>query len=136
MYGRDIFDFLTKNEEVLTMLKIYLTNENGILQETTEITKGCWVNLVSPTEQEISDVANKLQIPFDFLKDPLDEEERSRIEKDDDNVLIIVNIPLVSKDENDIPIYDTIPLGMIISQRLLYYRLFERQSDFPRFCTK
>lgn len=98
------------------MLKIYLTNEIGILQETTEFSSGCWVNLVSPSEQEINDVANKLQIPLDFLKDPLDEEERSRIEKDDDNILIIVNIPLVSKDENDIPIYDTIPLGMIITK--------------------
>lgn len=97
------------------MMKIYLSNEHGILQEKTEITNGCWVNLVSPTEQEISDLANKLQIPLEFIRDPLDEEERSRIEKDDDNVLIIVNIPLMSKDENDIPIYDTIPLGMIIT---------------------
>jgi len=98
------------------MLKIYLSNEHGVLQETTEIKDGCWVNLISPTEQEISNVANILQIPFEFLKDPLDEEERSRIEKDDDNVLIIVNIPLVSKDENDNLIYDTIPLGMIITK--------------------
>ncbi|WP_299089129.1 magnesium transporter CorA family protein [uncultured Metabacillus sp.] len=98
------------------MIKIYLTNEHGVHQETNEICNGCWVNLVSPTEQEISEVANKLQIPLDFLKDPLDEEERSRIEKDDDNMLIIVNIPLVSQDENDIPIYDTIPLGMIITK--------------------
>ncbi|AIE61281.1 magnesium transporter CorA family protein [Bacillus methanolicus] len=99
------------------MLKIYLTDEHGILQEITEITKGCWINLVSPTEQEISHVANKLQIPLDFLKDPLDEEERSRIEKDDNNILIIVNIPVVSKDENEIPIYDTTPLGMIITNQ-------------------
>ncbi|MCP3740421.1 magnesium transporter CorA family protein [Rossellomorea sp. BNER] len=97
------------------MLKIYLTNEDGLLQETTEISHGCWVNLVSPTEHEICHVANKLQIPLDFLRDPLDEEERSRIEKDEGIILIIVNIPLVSKDENDIPIYDTIPLGMIIT---------------------
>lgn len=97
------------------MLNIYLTNENGKIEETTEITKGCWINLVSPTEQEINDVANKVQIPLDFIKDPLDEEERSRIEKDDGNVLIIVNTPLMSRDEKGIAIYDTIPLGMIIA---------------------
>ncbi|MEH7353974.1 magnesium transporter CorA family protein [Neobacillus drentensis] len=97
------------------MLNIYLTNEQGILEETTEITKGCWVNLISPTEQEINEVVNKAQIPLDFLKDPLDEEERSRIEKDDDNVLIIVNLPLMSKDDSGLDIYDTIPLGMIIA---------------------
>ncbi len=98
------------------MFKIYLTDENGTLQETTEITNGCWVNLISPTENEIKDISNKLQIPLDFLKDPLDEEERSRIEKDNDNVLIIVNIPLMYKDENENQIYDTIPLGIIITK--------------------
>lgn len=97
------------------MFKIYKSNEYGILRETTEMVNGCWVNLIAPTEEEISHVANKLNIPIEFLKDPLDEEERSRIEKDDDNVLIIVNIPSVYKDENDIPIYDTIPLGIIIT---------------------
>lgn len=63
----------------------------------------------------MNQVADKAQIPLDFIKDPLDEEERSRIENDDNNVLIIVNVPLVSKDEKGIPIYDTIPLGMIIA---------------------
>ncbi|MFB6467519.1 magnesium transporter CorA family protein [Cytobacillus sp. Hz8] len=98
------------------MMNIFFTNENGILEELTEITKGCWINLVSPTEQEIMEVAEKVQIPLDFLKDPLDEEERSRIEKDDDNVLIIVNVPLMSKDDSGLSIYDTIPLGMIIAK--------------------
>jgi len=97
------------------MLKIYVSDEQGALKETNEITPGCWVNLVAPTEQEINQVVNKAQIPLDFIKDPLDEEERSRIEHDDNNVLIIVNLPMVSNDEKGIPFYDTIPLGMIIA---------------------
>lgn len=98
------------------MLEIYLTDQHGSLQQQSEITNGCWVNLVAPTEQEINELASKVQIPLDFLKDPLDEEERSRIEKDDDNILIIVNIPLMSMDEKGFPIYDTIPLGMIVAK--------------------
>ncbi|HHW36458.1 MAG TPA: magnesium transporter CorA family protein [Bacillales bacterium] len=98
------------------MLKTFITNELGDIQETTDIVKGCWVNLISPTEEEINYTANQLQIPMDFLKDPLDEEERSRIEKEDDNILIIINMPLVTRDEFDRPIYDTIPLGMIITK--------------------
>lgn len=97
------------------MINIYLSSRDGVLQETKEITNGCWINMIAPTDQEILEVATRLQIPLEFLKDPLDEEERSRIEKDDDKILIIVNIPQVSKDENDILIYDTIPLGMIIA---------------------
>lgn len=97
------------------MLNIYITDEHGILKETDEITSGCWVNLVAPTEQEMNLTAAKAQIPLDFIKDPLDEEERSRIENDNSNVLIVVNLPLVSTDDKGIPMYDTIPLGMIIA---------------------
>ncbi|MGO4183462.1 magnesium transporter CorA family protein [Paenibacillus sp. TAF43_2] len=97
------------------MLNIYITDEQGILKETDEITSGCWVNLVAPTEQEMNLAAAKAQIPLDFIKDPLDEEERSRIENDNSNVLIVVNLPLVSTDDKGIPMYDTIPLGMIIA---------------------
>ncbi|MGO4348472.1 magnesium transporter CorA family protein [Paenibacillus sp. MCAF9] len=97
------------------MLNIYITDEQGILKETDEIPSGCWVHLVAPTEQEMNLVAAKAQIPLDFIKDPLDEEERSRIENDNSNVLIVVNLPLVSTDDKGIPMYDTIPLGMIIA---------------------
>ncbi|HWO74569.1 MAG TPA: magnesium transporter CorA family protein [Bacillus sp. (in: firmicutes)] len=96
------------------MLKIYLSNEQGVLEEQQEISKGCWVHLIAPTEEEIEDIRSRMQIPIEFLRDPLDEEERSRIEKDGDHILIIVNVPLVTVDENEIPIYDTIPLGIII----------------------
>lgn len=99
------------------MLKSYITNEMGTLQETSEFVKGCWVNLISPTEEEIDYVASQLQIPMDFLKDPLDEEERSRIEKEDNNILIIINMPLVTEDDFERTIYDTIPLGIIITDQ-------------------
>ncbi|NSL50951.1 magnesium transporter CorA family protein [Calidifontibacillus erzurumensis] len=97
------------------MIKIYMTDEVGHIHEISEITKGCWVNIINPTEEEIEHVTKRLQLPLDFLRDPLDEEERSRIEKEDNHVLIIINIPLVTKDEYDRAIYDTIPLGIIIT---------------------
>ncbi|WP_338448125.1 magnesium transporter CorA family protein [Niallia oryzisoli] len=98
------------------MLNIYLSNAQGALREIENIENGCWIHVIAPTEQEIRDLSIQLDVPCEFLKDPLDEEERSRIEKDGDNILIIVNVPLMSIDENNIPIYDTIPLGMIIAK--------------------
>lgn len=98
------------------MLNIYLSNEEGVLKETNKITSGCWINLVAPNEQEIQYIAAELDIPIEFLKDSLDEEERSRIEKDGDDILIIVNIPSVSLDDKKKPMYDTIPLGIIIAK--------------------
>ena len=131
-----IFWLPRKNEEVLTMIKIYLSNEQGSLQEKTEITTGCWIKLISPTEKEINHVANKLQIPLEFLKDPLDEEERSRIEKDGDNILIIVNVPLMTMDENEIPIYDTIPLGIIIANNCFVTVCLKDNPIFHTFSEK
>ncbi|MCQ2527617.1 MAG: magnesium transporter CorA family protein [Saccharofermentans sp.] len=83
-----------------------------------EITDDCWINLYSPTESEIARVENALGIPQEFLRYPLDEEERPRIDVDDDTDihLIIVDIPY-SQRENDIISYDTTPLGIIITER-------------------
>ena len=111
----EISDFLIK-EEVSSMLMIFKSDFQGKLQETEDITPGSWIHLISPTEEEIQVIASKLELPMEYLKDPLDEEERSRIEKDDGKILIIVNSPYISYDDKGISIYDTIPIGMIIAK--------------------
>jgi len=83
-----------------------------------KIVDDCWINLFSPTEAEISLVQDELGIPREFLMYPLDEEERPRIDFDDDTgtVLIIIDIPY-SKRENDIIKYETTPLGIFLSHK-------------------
>ncbi|MFD4817981.1 magnesium transporter CorA family protein [Peribacillus butanolivorans] len=98
------------------MIEIYKTNENRILNKTEEMTKGSWVNIVAPTEAEIEYICTTLQLPINFMKDPLDDEERPRIEKEDDNVLIIVDFPYLTQDEANLPIFETIPIGMIFTK--------------------
>ncbi|MBM7644980.1 magnesium transporter [Scopulibacillus daqui] len=97
------------------MLSIYLTDEHGKLNEVNELTKGCWINLTSPTAEEIKYVVDHAEIPEDFIRDPLDDDERSRIEKEDQNVLTIVDIPVKVNDETDSALYDTIPIGIIVT---------------------
>ena len=58
-----------------------------------------WINVLHPTEEEIQYLVQTLNVDLDFIKDPLDDEERSRIEKEDNNTLIIVDIPTVRHDE-------------------------------------
>ena len=41
----------------------------------------------------------KLNIPVNFLKDPLDDEERPRIEQEDGHLLIIVDYPYIAHDD-------------------------------------
>jgi magnesium transporter len=97
------------------MIEIFKTTENKTVEKIDDISKGCWVNIVAPTENEIQKICSMLGIPVDFIKDPLDEEERPRIEKEDGQVLLIVDYPCITHDDAGLPIYETIPIGMIFT---------------------
>ncbi|KIY21380.1 MULTISPECIES: magnesium transporter CorA family protein [Mesobacillus] len=95
------------------MLEIYKSKEDRHLSLVEEISKGCWINMVHPSEDEILRVAKETGIAVDFIRDALDDEERPRIEKEDDNVYIIVDYPYITHDEAGFPVYETIPIGII-----------------------
>ncbi|MDF2911017.1 MAG: magnesium transporter CorA family protein [Sporolactobacillus laevolacticus] len=97
------------------MIDIYLTDEQDRLIKKDELAKGCWINLTRPSELEVQKVVDGTGIPSDFIRDSLDDDERSRIEKEDDTVLIIVDFPVLVQDESDSAPYDTIPLGIIVT---------------------
>jgi magnesium transporter len=94
------------------MLAILKTTEAG-LETLEEFEPGSWIDLVSPTEEELRRVSGELNIPLDFLSAPLDEEEKSRVELDDGLALVIVDIPVLVVEEDERS-YATIPLGMIL----------------------
>ena len=99
------------------MIKIYKTDiETNKFSEIKEFEKGSWINLVNPTDIEIKNVCDNLKIQEDFIRAALDNEEKARIdiEEDDETTLFIVDVPIIekSKDQNDI--YTTMPLGMIV----------------------
>ena len=63
------------------MLKMYNTDvQTNITEETKDFKKGNWINMVSPTEDEIKMVCSKLEIQEDFIRYSLDEEEKARID--------------------------------------------------------
>lgn len=97
------------------MVNIYYTNTNSNKTEIVkEYKKGSWINMVSPTEQEIKNVCTNLNIQDDFIRYSLDAEEKARIDiEDDGTMLFIVDVPIIEK-ENDSEIYTTMPIGMII----------------------
>ena len=97
------------------MVDIYISEDN-MLVKSNEIKNGVWVNMVNPTEDEINYVSDKLSLDIDFIKSALDEEERSRIDTDEDtgHVLIVVDIPYIGL-ELDSKVYETIPLGIILT---------------------
>ena len=96
------------------MIEVFKSIEGRIqkLSPNNLVDSGVWVNLVNPSEQEILYVSQKLDVPIDFIKAPLDEEETSRIDVEEDNILLIVDIPFSNMEENSL-VYETYPLGII-----------------------
>jgi len=94
------------------MLAILKTTPTG-LERLEEFEPGSWIDLVSPTEEELERVSRELCIPLDLLGGPLDEEEKSRIDIEDGLTHVIVDIPILVRTEEDQG-YDTIPLGMLV----------------------
>lgn len=94
------------------MLKIYLSTESGQIIEDAELTtKGVWISLISPSNEEREIVSKAHNIPPDFLEYPLDEEEMPRIEYEDTGILIIIRVPVEEGTS-----YNTMPLGIIITE--------------------
>ena len=96
------------------MLKIYKnTDENPQLKEISTIEKDTWINLVNPTNEELKEVANKVQIKERILKEVLVEKNLPQIKKIDDAVLIVIDVPYKILNR-----YNTYPLGIIICNDL------------------
>ena len=98
------------------MINIYNTNlQTQQLEEINKIQKGCWINLVSPSDNEIIQVCRELKISADYIKDSLDYEEKARIdtEEDDGTVLFVIDVPTIEKESESYS-YSTMPLGIII----------------------
>jgi len=95
-----------------------LKTVNGELIRTDSYEDGVWINLTNPTEDEINELSSSLNVEIDFLKAALDEEERARIESDNGQTLIIVDIPVIEK-EGKTNIYTTIPLAIILIKHII-----------------
>ena len=99
------------------MRRIFKT-EDGTMHEKFDLQPGCWIALTNPTASEIMDIADAYQIDPDHIKAPLDEEERSRIEVEDEYTLILVDIPSI-EERNGKDWFVTIPLAIITNNDVL-----------------
>ncbi|MDO5388878.1 MAG: magnesium transporter CorA family protein, partial [Clostridia bacterium] len=92
-----------------------LNTQDNITRRTDVISKGSWVSLSSPSNQEILDTADRLNIDLKDLRSALDSDEVSRLEKEDNYTLLLIDIPTVIL-KNQRAIYTTIPLSVIYSR--------------------
>ena len=96
------------------MINIYTTDSNGMLKELTMLQKGCWIDLINPTSEEIKKVSENTKTDLDLLMKLTDDEELPRIEIGDNATLIVVDTPYIT-DTRYKHKYNTDPLGIIIN---------------------
>ena len=96
------------------MIRKYMTNEEtNRLEEIDEYKKGTWISLVAPTNEEIKEVCENIQVNEEFIRYPLDYEEKARIDQEDEAVLFVIDVPII-EHQKDGKVYTTMPLGMIV----------------------
>lgn len=100
------------------MIEVFKSAGEELVKTTVIGEKGSWVNLIDPTEEEIVEVARSTNIIPEFLKAPLDAEERSRIESEENQALVLIHIPIAQQHKRNVT-YETIPLGIVITDDLV-----------------
>lgn len=97
------------------MLKVFKTNSEIKLErlELGQVDNNSWISLINPTDEEKKTLQEFTGCPVDFITASLDENEHSRIEIEDNFMLIIINVPFIIGANK----YDTIPIGIILSDK-------------------
>lgn len=90
----------------------YYRSIGGKLTILDEYTDGCWINAAAPSPEELARISAETGLDLDYLSYPLDPDERSRFEREDEQLLIIMQTSYRLPEDSDIP-YDTVPLGIL-----------------------
>lgn len=98
-------------------MRIFNTAGGDTEQISTPV-RGAWISLADPTDIELSTVSENYNIDLADLRAPLDDEERSRIDVEDDYTMIIVDIPTV-EERAERNWYNTIPLSIIVKEEII-----------------
>jgi len=96
------------------MIKILRWSENRFIP-TDKIERHCLINVISPEKSELEKLLAEMHIPSDFLTDPLDIDERARIETEDGVLLIVLRLPKYDETNSEI-LFTTIPAGIILTK--------------------
>ncbi len=96
---------------------VKMDNANLLSLPTDEL---IWIQLTNPNEIEINRVVTELQIPEDFVRSALDDEEGPRIDEDDDTNyrLTVFDIPVIQRESTSDAPYTTIPVSIIRKNNL------------------
>lgn len=109
-----------KQQGALPMMHYYKCTD-GVLRTLEKAEPGCWVSVYEPTQDEIARLTGEFGLDVGFVRSCLDEEESSRIEREENQTLIIVDTAVAEKSpKNDTISYYTLPLGIINTGEMVF----------------
>ena len=115
------------------MYKILKSSNTGVDEfDIEDLEKGCWIDIVAPSTEEIDEIAESAHISRDFLTAALDREEKARTEIDEEQLLVVIDIPFFRSNKD----YDTMPLGIIVTKDVIVTVCLESNAVTSGFNAK
>ena len=111
------------------MINIYTTDSKKRFKELENLRKGCWIDLIKPTDDEIKEVSEKTNTDLDLLMKLTDDEELPRTEIGENATLIVVDTPYMT-DSRYKHKYNTDPLGIIINNDGYFITISLKKQTF------
>ncbi len=97
------------------MLKIFKTNTTDKqIKKAKKITIDSWIELNTPSMDEINKVVEKTKIDKELILKMLDDEELPRVEQSGNATLVVIDTPYLEEVKTN-HTYKTYPLGIIIT---------------------
>ncbi|MEG1558229.1 MAG: magnesium transporter CorA family protein [Oscillospiraceae bacterium] len=115
------------------MIAIYKTFD-GVLREISEVQDGCWVSVTRPTDAELQSLSAENGLELEDLRAALDDEERARIQTEDNYTMVLVDIPVIEK-RNEKEWYVTIPLSIILTDKIIFTICLDDNPIISSFLT-
>ncbi len=96
------------------MIQSYITQNRILLSTENRDRPGIWLKVTAPTELEAQSLAEEFNLDEVDILSAMDREEKTRIEFQDENCMIVFDIPTIEV-HHDRKIYNTIPMVIFLT---------------------
>lgn len=114
------------------MIQIYRKLlEDTKLQKLDELAIGSWIHLCTPSQEEIETVSTQLQIDATSLSAVLDDEEQPRVDVDEGQKMIIIDVPrrYIRHGQSQVK---TNPLGILVVRNDYIVTISNQEFEFMK----
>lgn len=111
------------------MLCVYKTNhDTKKTEEIKDIEPDSWIDLITPSDEEITKVVEATGIDSDLLTKMRDDDELPRVEVSHNARLIVIDVPATNDDAD----YITYPVGIIVTDNNYVVTISPRKTHILR----